>query len=98
MRAGLRSRYAKMRVLPMVPATLAEGQAILLTPGKHSELMRAIIEQFAPRFVPGGRVLYIGDTGKKWGYGDQETLHQIGGPLDPHGKMPDGIIYFAEKN
>lgn len=97
-REGLRLRYAKQRDLRMIPVTVAEGMEITLTPGNHSELIKAIIEEFGPRYAPGGKVLYVGDTGDKWGYFDTESLKQLGVEVDSHGKMPDAVIYLPEKD
>jgi adenine-specific DNA-methyltransferase len=94
----LKQRYARARQMKMVPVMLAEGRAIYLTPGRHSELVRAILDEFAPRFVPGGRVIYVGDTGDKWAYFDQETAGSLGITPDTHGKMPDVLIYDLERN
>lgn len=77
---------------------LSQNQKILLTPGSHSELIKAIIEEFGSRFVPGGILIYVGDTGNKWGYFDQEALAKLGVEIDSHGKMPDVVIYYPDKN
>jgi hypothetical protein len=69
-----------------------------LSPGEHSELIRAIIEEFAARFVPGGQLVYAGDTGDKWGYFDEALLAKLGVTVDPHGKMPDVVLFFPERN
>lgn len=61
-------------------------------------MIRAIWEEFGPRFVPGGQLVYAGDTGNKWGYFDEALLLSLGVSIDNHGKMPDVIIYYAEKN
>jgi hypothetical protein len=97
-RQGLRLRYAKERELQMIPLTIGEGKEIVLTPGKHSELIKAIIDEFGRRYAPGGKVLYVGDTGDKWGYFDVATLAQLGVTVDAHGKMPDVVIYDQARN
>jgi hypothetical protein len=86
-------RYARRRKLQLVPVSLAAGQEILLSAGEHSKLIKAIIEEFAPRFVPGSQLVYAGDTGDKWGYFDQEVLTRLGMHVDSHGKMPDVVFY-----
>lgn len=95
---GLQSRYAMERAIPKIPVKIADGKEITLSSGKHSELIKAIIEEFAPRYVPGGKVIYVGDTGDKWGYFDEAALKGLGVEVDLHGKMPDAIIYYLEKN
>jgi len=95
---GLAARYAKQRDMALVPVVIvAPDQTIKLSAGEHSELIKKIIEQFAPRFVPGGRLVYVGDTGDKMGYFDKSLLTSLGVTVDEHGKMPDAIIYFAER-
>ncbi len=82
----------------MVPVQIASGKEIKISPGEHSELIKAIIEDFAPRFAPGAILVYVGDTGKKWGYFDKELLTKLGVTVDKHGKMPDVVLYYPEKN
>ncbi|MBN1660377.1 MAG: Eco57I restriction-modification methylase domain-containing protein [Anaerolineae bacterium] len=94
----LRQRYARARQLKMVPVTLAEGHEFYLTPGEHSRLTKAILDEFAPRFVPGGHVVYVGDTGGKWRYFDEDALHALGVTVDVHGKMPDVVIHHVDKD
>ena len=67
-RETLVARYAQVRQQNCVPVEIAPGKKITLSPGEHSELIRAIIEDFAPRFAPGSALIYAGDTGDKWGY------------------------------
>lgn len=96
-RETLVARYAKAREMQKLPVTLATGETIRLSPGKHSELIKAIVEEFAPRFVPRGVLIYVGDTGDKWGYFDRERLGALGVNLDGHGKMPDVVLYYPGK-
>ncbi len=63
----LSERYAREREMHRVPVRIAEGLNIELSPGEHSELIRQIIEEFAPRFAPGSTLIYAGDTGDKMG-------------------------------
>ncbi|EOQ4713619.1 BsuBI/PstI family type II restriction endonuclease [Escherichia coli] len=97
-RETLVTRYAKEREQNRIPVEIAAGQQITLSPGEHSELIRAIIEDFAPRFAPGSVLVYAGDTGEKWGYFDAPLLAGLGVDVDSHGKMPDVVLHFTEKN
>jgi hypothetical protein len=97
-RPTLTRRYAKDREMRMVPVKIAPGKQINLTPGEHSELIRDIVEQFAQRFVPGGDLVYVGDTGEKWGYFNESLLTSLGVAVDNHGKMPDVVIYYPDKD
>lgn len=94
----LAARYAKDRKQKLVPVQIAKGKRISLSPGEHSELIRAIIEDFASRFAPEGVLVYAGDTGEKWGYFDAALLAKLGVDVDAHGKMPDVVLHHAEKN
>lgn len=97
-RETLAAQYAKHREMEMVPLVIAPGREVKLSPGEHSKLIRAIWEEFGPRFVPGGTLVYAGDTGDKWGYFDPELLHSLGIRVDNHGKMPDVVIYYPKKD
>ena len=92
------ARYAMEREQNKVGVMVAEGKEISLSPGEHSELIRDIIEEFGPRFVPGSVLIYVGDTGDKWGYFDVTLLRRLGVNVDSHGKMPDVILYCKKRN
>lgn len=97
-RETLVTRYAMEREHNRIPVEIAPGKEITLSPGEHSELIRAIIADFAPRFAPGSVLVYVGDTGDKWGYFDAPLLAKLGVDVDSHGKMPDVVLHFTEKN
>jgi hypothetical protein len=90
---SLKQRYDREREMNRVPLRLAEDQELFLSPGNHSRLIRNVVEEFAPRFVPGGRFIYVGDTSDKWTYFDETRLSALGVTVDEHGKMPDVVIY-----
>lgn len=97
-RETLVARYAKEREQNRIPVEIAPGKEITLSPGEHSELIRAIIEDFGPRFAPGSTLVYAGDTGDKWGYFDAPLLAGLGVDVDSHGKMPDVVLHFTQRN
>ena len=97
-RNTLVARYAMEREQNRIPVNIALNQQIALSLGEHSELIQAIIEDFAPRFALGSMLVYVGDTGDKWGYFDANLLAKLGVYVDSHGKMPDVVLYYAEKN
>ena len=94
----LAALYAKERQQNLVPVQVAPGKSIKLSPGEHSELIRAIIEDFAARFVPGAILIYAGDTGEKWGYFDAPLLAKLGVTIEAHGKMPDVVLHYPKRN
>lgn len=91
-------RYAKERQQNRIPVEIAPSKRITLSPGAHSELIRAVIEEFAPRFAPGSALVYVGDTGEKWGYFDAALLAELGVQVHAHGKMPDVVFYYRVRN
>ena len=97
-RETLVARYAKERQQNRIPVEIAPGKAITLSHGEHSELIRTIIEDFASRFAPGSVLVYAGDTGEKWGYFDAPLLAELGVDVDSHGKMPDVVLHYIERN
>ncbi len=94
----LAAQYAMEREQNRIPIQIAPGKEITLSPGEHSDLIRAIVEDFAPRFAPGSVLIYAGDTGDKWGYFDAVLLADLGVNVDSHGKMPDVVLHFVERN
>jgi len=94
----LAERYARERKMRLVPIKLPEGAKAHLSPGDHSELIRLIVEEFGARFTPGGELIYAGDTGDKMGFFDAAKLSALGVRVDSHGKMPDVIIHYVERN
>lgn len=97
-RPTLSVKNALPRKLKLIPVQITAGREIKLSPGKHSELIKAVIECFAPRFAPGSTPVYVGDTGNKWGYFDNVLLERLGISLDSHGKMPDVVLFYSARN
>jgi hypothetical protein len=97
-RETLAARYANERKQNLVPVLIAPGKIIKLSPGEHSELIREIIQSFAARFVPGAVLVYAGDTGEKWGYFEKPLLANLGVEVETHGKMPDVVLYYPDRN
>jgi len=94
----LKEKYARVREQHLVSLQIPDGKKLLISPGEHSTLIKAIIEQFGPRFVPGGQVLYVGDTGEKGSLCDEVKLKALGIVINSKGKMPDVILFYPEKN
>lgn len=93
----LTAQYAQEREMNMVSVKIKKNHIIQISPGKHSELIRDIIEQLAPRFLPNSTLIYVGDTSEKWGYYDQELAGNLLFNVQEHGKMPDVILYVEDK-
>lgn len=88
---AIRNKYAAAREMHKIPVII-EGKEYLLSPGSHNEVQAAVVEEFAPRFAPGGKLLYIGDTENKDLYVHIEGLRTLNLPLTEHSKLPDIII------
>lgn len=94
----LKKLYAREREKMRLPVKLASGQEIRLSPGGQNVLVKKIMDDFCPLFTPGGYVIYVGDTQMKWAYFDPDALSRLGVKIDEHGKMPDVVVYYEEKN
>lgn len=81
-----------------IPLKIGGGRTIALTPGGQNVLIERIWNDFCPRFMGGGDLVYLGDTGDKFLYFDEELLKKRGVTIDTHGKMPDVVVYFEKKN
>lgn len=90
-------KYTSKKKMKMMPVKI-NGEELQFSPGKHNELQRAIIEQFAPRFAPNCQCLYVGDTTKKDLVKDVEKLASLGFEITLHDKMPDVVLYREDKN
>lgn len=95
---GLAARYARERTRRAVPVRTADGSDVLLSPGKHNELQKAIVEVFLPTFAPGSTLLYLGDTAQKALIMEVGELTRLGVPLAAHGKLPDVIAHDPQRN
>lgn len=93
----LKERYAQERAMKRIPVTLAPGKTITLSPGGQNVLVEQVIKEFCPRFTPGGKLIYVGDTDEKWAYFDEGALAELGVTIEAHGKMPDLVVHYAEK-
>ncbi len=89
--------YASKKKMTMMPVSI-NGADFLFSTGKHNELQKAIIEEFAPRFAPDSECLYVGDTIEKDLVKNVDKLTELGFEITLHDKMPDVVLYREEKN
>lgn len=90
------SLYTSKRAMTKMPVKI-NGIDLTFSPGKHNQLQKAIIEEFAPRFAPNSECLYVGDTTEKDLVKDVEKLQELGFSITLHDKMPDVVLYSEEK-
>ena len=89
--------YASKKKMQKMPVRI-NHQDFTFSPGKHNELQKAIIEEFAPRFAPNSECLYVGDTIQKDLVKNVEKLSELGFEITLHDKMPDVVLYREDKN
>lgn len=89
--------YASKKKMSMMPVKI-NGQDFSFSSGKHNELQKAIIEEFAPRFAPNSECLYVGDTIEKDLVKNVAKLTELGFEITLHDKMPDVVLYREDKD
>lgn len=94
---SLMEMYASKKKMSKMSVKI-NGQDFSFSPGKHNELQKAIIEEFAPRFAPNSECLYVGDTIEKDLVKNVEKLTELGFEITLHDKMPDVVLYREDKN
>ena len=81
------------RKIHKIPVRMPSNEIAYINPGGQNKLIKSMVEEFCPRFAPGGQVLYIGDADSKTSNYNKELLSSLGINLDMHGKMPDLVVY-----
>jgi len=95
---GLTAEHARTRGMTQIPVMLADGTPVTLTAGGQNVLIKEMVERFCPRWTPGGRILYVGDAGKDDPVFDEQGFEELGVRLDKQGKLPDLVVYMADRN
>lgn len=94
---SLETAYRGTRELHRVALVLADGTQVSLSAGDHNELQAAIVRDFGPRFAPGARLLYLGDTADKHVIMETAALASLGVTLTEHDKLPDVVLYDVKR-
>ncbi|MBN2209672.1 MAG: restriction endonuclease [Candidatus Coatesbacteria bacterium] len=95
---SLRRLQPRERKMELIPVRLPDGRELKLTAGGQNELVKRIVEEFCPRFTPGGVLVYLGDTGNKQRHLEADYLQRLGLTMDEHGKMPDVMVHLPKRN
>jgi len=95
---NLQRLSVKERQMTLIPVTLLDGRRVRLSGGGQNALIKKVLEGFCPRFTPGGTIVSIGDAGEKLKIDWPTYLKELGVSIDKHGKMPDVVVHFKEKN
>lgn len=90
-------KYASKKEMEKMPVRI-NSEEFTFSPGKHNELQKAIIEEFAPRFAPNSQCLYVGDTIVKDLVKNVDKLKELGFEITLHDKMPDVVLYREDKD
>ncbi len=93
----LSNLYASKKKMQKMPVRI-NNLEFTFSPGKHNQLQKSIIEEFAPRFAPNSECLYVGDTIQKDMVKNVEKLSSLGFEITLHDKMPDVVLYREDKN
>jgi adenine-specific DNA-methyltransferase len=97
-RGTLLEIYQMAREQCKVPLQVADGAVYKLSPGKHNKLQAAIVKEFGPRFAPGAKLLYLGDTASKTLVFEKEIFTRLSVPVSDHGKLPDIVLFDENRN
>ncbi|MCU0797534.1 MAG: hypothetical protein MUF31_16565 [Akkermansiaceae bacterium] len=89
---------ARHRDLPRESVRMPDGAVIELSAGGQNTLIRAIVEEFAPRFVRSPKVLLLGDAANKEIISDEKTMAKLGVVLPERGKAPDVLIHDTQRD
>ena len=65
---------------------------------RQRKLIKTVIEEFCPCFVPGGTVIYIGDAEDKFLHLDADYLQRLGVAIPAPAKMPDVVVHDTKRN
>jgi hypothetical protein len=97
-REEIRRELARGRNLSRIPVKLPSGEIITISPGGQNPLIKAVIEEFCPRFVPAGTIVYVGDAEDKFLHLDREYLQRLGVVVPAPAKMPDVVAHDTRRN
>jgi hypothetical protein len=75
----------------------SSGRKFRLSSGKHNRLQAAVVTQFAPRFAPGAKLLYLGDTAGTPLVMESKELTRLRFPVEKYSQMPDLVFYWPRK-
>ncbi len=87
------TRQARRWQRARIAVALPTGRRLMLSPGGQNVLVKRIVEECCPRFLPGGEILYVGDAGARLAYVDWDGLQAVGVALDVHDRLPDVIVH-----
>ncbi len=75
-----------------VLARFPNGETRRLTEGASAQIAKAVIEEFAPRFLERPGVLWLSESAKKTDRRDEDLAARLGLEIDPEKALPDLIL------
>ena len=75
-----------------VRVTFPNAATRLLSPGTSSVIAKAVIEEFAPRFLRTPGVLWLSETSRKDEQADMQLAMDVRLPINPNELLPDIIL------
>lgn len=75
-----------------VLVTLPNGEVRRLAPGPSSRLAKAVVEEFASRFLEQPAVVLLSESARKLTYRDDELCKAVGFKIQPAITLPDVIL------
>lgn len=87
----------EIREMNKVPVELPDGSGVMLSSGGQNVLIKKMVEEFCPRYAPGGQVLYIDDTDHSFRTQQETLMKSVGIELPERGKAPDLIVWLEDK-
>ena len=69
-----------------------------LSSNEENALIKLILGEFAEKFVPSGKLLYLGDINGKSTYVDDVSLRKLDIIIEPHKNLPGIILYDSARN
>ena len=96
-REEIKRELQRARDMARIPVRLPSGGKITLSPGGQNPLIKAFVEEFCTRFVPGGVVVYVGDAENKFQHFETDYFKRLGVEIDSAAKMPDVVIHDPKR-
>lgn len=75
-----------------VPVQLPNGEVRNLAPGPSSRITKAVLEEFAPRFLVQPGLIWLSESGNRVVAQDDELARAIGLAIEPDRNLPDLIL------
>lgn len=94
---SLKEQYSSKKVVKRMPVKI-NGSEFTFSPGRHNQLQKEILEQFAPKFAENSECLYVGDSDNRDLYKNEKKLSELGFSITLHDKMPDVVLYREDKD